>query len=322
MLLLAGDIGGTKTDLILFDTQSASQVKQGTFASQKYKSLEEILAEFLGGVDCKVKRACFGVAGPVDHGRCHTTNLPWVIDAQLLEKKAPLERVFLLNDLEANAYGIQVLPSDQFFTLNEGEKKTGHCALISAGTGLGEAGIYFDGRVLHPFACEGGHADFAPRCPLEVELLLYLKKEFGHVSYERVLSGPGLYNIYRFLLETKKVDPATDVLKGVDPSQAPRVISEQGVKKTSALCVESLKVFASIYGAEAGNLALKFLSLGGLYLGGGIAPKILPALQEGEFLAAYKAKGRFDALLSSIPVRVVLNEDTALLGALDYARKN
>ena len=208
-----------------------------------------------------------------------------------------------------------------FFLLNSGKPQRGNCALISAGTGLGEAGFYFDGKALHPFACEGGHCDFAPTTALEVELFAYLRDQFGHVSYERVLSGPGLYNIYRFLIDTSKATESLPSLLNLDPKSAPKVISEKGLSGESQACTESLKLFASIYGAEAGNLALKLLATGGVYVGGGIAPKILPVIKQGRFFSAFKSKGRFSTLLESIPIRIILNEETALLGAMSYALK-
>ena len=321
MLFLAGDIGGTKTHLILFQPgeKTPIRLKEKSFPSQQYSSLDKILKEFLQDTNAKIAKACFGVAGPVEKGKCRTTNLPWIVDARLLEKEIPIEKVFLLNDLEANAYGVQVLPHDQFFLLNSGKPQQGNCALISAGTGLGEAGFYFDGEMLHPFACEGGHCDFAPTTPIEVELLTYLRDQFGHVSYERVLSGPGLYNIYRFLIDTKRATESLGVLRNMEPKDAPKIISEKGISGESKACTESLKLFVSIYGAEAANLALKLLALGGVYVGGGIAPKILPVIKQGHFFSAFKAKGRFSALLENIPIRIVLNEETALLGAMSYA---
>ena len=181
--------------------------------------------------------------------------------------------------------------------------------------------MFFDGQHHHPFACEGGHSDFAPKNKLEDELLLYLRQKFGHVSYERILSGPGLYNLYQFVIDTQKEKEKAETLEEIKSGDSPRLISEKGVSGESVACVRTIELFVSIYGSEAGNVALKMLALGGVYLGGGIAPKILDAIKEGEFLKSFKAKGRFSDLLSAIPVRVVLNDNTALLGAMLYAKQ-
>lgn len=312
MVYLIGDIGGTKTHLALYDGKVLSDQK---FSSGDYDCLAAIAKEFLANGE-KIEKACFGIAGPVRNGRCQATNLPWVIDAVDLGKELGVECVYLLNDLEANAWGINALSEDQLYTLNKGDDVKGNCALISAGTGLGEAGIYYSGAEHRPFATEGGHADFAPRSDLEVELLCYLRELFkGHVSYERILSGPGLGNIYRFLVDKKGYD---DVLGPVDDKNLPKLISDKGLEERGCACQEALEIFVDLYGAEAGNVALKFLTLGGIYIGGGIAPKILPAIQKGPFMKSFYSKGRFEALLKSVPVRVILEENTALLGAGYY----
>ncbi len=309
MVYLIGDVGGTKTHLAFYD---GSVLREQKFPSGDYDCLAAIAKEFLAGGE-KIEKACFGIAGPVRDGRCQTTNLPWVIDAAELGKELGIECVYLLNDLEANAWGINALSEDQLYTLNKGEDVKGNCALISAGTGLGEAGIYYAGAEHRPFATEGGHADFAPRTDLEIELLCYLRERFkGHVSYERILSGPGLGNIYRFLVDKKGCE---DVLGSVDEKSLPKMISERGLEAKGSTCQKALEIFVDLYGAEAGNVALKFLTLGGIYVGGGIAPKILRAIQEGAFMKSFYSKGRFEGLLKSIPVRVILEENTALLGA-------
>jgi glucokinase len=321
-MLLAADIGGTKTNLAFFEADGPRlrTVAEATYHSHDHQGPQEMLRAFLAAHPHAVERICLGIAGPVSQGRVATPNLPWVVEA------APLAAAFgcpvtLLNDLEANAHGLRVLGPGDFAVLNPGAPgATGNAALIAAGTGLGEAGLYWDGTRHRPFASEGGHADFAPRSPLEAEVRAHLARQEEHVSYERVLSGPGLHNLYAFLRERAGADdelPALMAELGVtDP---PAAISQAALAGRSRLCEEALEVFVSVYGAEAGNLALKMLATGGVFLGGGIAPKILPKLQEPAFLRAFVAKGRMRPLLEAIPVRVVLNPKAALLGAARHA---
>jgi glucokinase len=246
-----------------------------------------------------------------------TTNLPWVVDSQHLAAELGIAHVQLVNDLYANAHGIALLAESDFVVLNPGvPNSTGNRALISAGTGLGEAGLFADAEgAYRPFPSEGGHADLAPRNDLEMELLRYLAGRFEHVSYERVLSGPGLHNLYRFLLETGRgTEPAwlAEQMAQGDPSAA---ISKSALEGTSEICVQALDMFVSLYGAEAGNLALKMLATGGVFVGGGIAPKIIRKLSSTVFMKSFMAKGRKSGLLKEIPVRVITNDKTALLGA-------
>ncbi|PIQ83669.1 MAG: glucokinase [Candidatus Omnitrophica bacterium CG11_big_fil_rev_8_21_14_0_20_63_9] len=320
-MILAGDVGGTKTNLALCTSHDGrvTPISQRSFPSQQYPGLETILEEFLESHTRDLTGACFGIAGPVVDGRSHPTNLPWLVDVRVLQRTLGLDSVELINDLEATAYGVQTLPEEAFTVLNAGDPQPhGTLAIIAAGTGLGEAALIWNGHRYQAIASEGGHADFAPRNELEMELLRYLVKQFGHASYERLLSGPGKVSIYQFLKETGHgEEPAwlTEVLAHGDPSP---VISEMALNGRSELCVKALKLFTSIYGAEAGNLALKYLARGGVYLGGGIAPKMLPLLQDGTFMQAFMDKGRLAVLLSRIPVRVILEERTALYGAASY----
>src|SRR3972149_3834560 len=291
------------------------------YTSRSYKDLQSIINDFLSAGKERITAAAFAVPGPVEDGMCRTTNLPWVIDAGELSRAIKVPKVFLLNDLEANAWGIRVLKPEEFCALNpEGSIRKGNAAIIAAGTGLGEAGLYWDGQKHCPFPCEGGHVDFAPRDENEIELWRFLQKNFGRVSYERLLSGPGLYNIYRFLVETGKEQENLKTHQELQKRDPPHVITEAARKKQCKASVRTLNWFVSIYGAEAGKLALKFLSTGGVYIGGGIAPKILPFLKTGAFLESFVAKGRFEPLLKTIPVQVILNENTALLGAVHYAQ--
>ncbi len=322
-LVLAGDIGGTKTHLALFSVHGEKLRSESinTFPSKRYSGLVPVLRDFLASDHPKVDAACFGIAGPVVDGKVKTPNLPWMIDIAELRRVLKLDSVSLLNDLEAGAYGIFTLNNDEFSTLNEGTMRpSGNKALIAAGTGLGQAILHDDGRRFHPLASEGGHADFAPRDDLEIELLRYLIGRFGHVSYERVLSGPGLFNIYRFFKESRGlVEPKslTEQFAAADDPSA--VVSKAALANEAEICVESLALFVSIYGAEAGNLALRAKSVRGLYIGGGIAPKILAKLKDGTFLSAFVDKGRYTDLLAAIPVQVVLNDQAALRGAAHYA---
>ena len=323
-MVLAGDIGGTKTHLALFEKGEPRQsLISAKFKSAHYENLNQIIKEFMknnefDGIEC----ACFGIAGPIQGRICKATNLPWIVDADLISKELDISQVFLINDLEATAYGINCLNKDEFFSLNEGKVSKGNGALIAAGTGLGEAGLFWDGKVLTPFACEGGHCSFAPENELEIKLLIYLRKQYEHVSYERVLSGPGLYHLYRFVIDEKLEKEKESVKKAFETIDPPKVITEMGMKSACPACMRALDLFVSIYGGEAANLALKMLAVGGVFIGGGIAPKILNELREGSFMKRFIQKGRFTSLLLGIPVKVLLNENTALLGAAYYAREH
>ena len=321
-MILAGDIGGTNTRLAYFEAGGArpSPAVLEVFPSANHKGLEEIVAKFVARYTHPVEAAAFGIAGPVQNGISRTPNLPWLVDASSLAHSLGLASVNLINDLEANAHGIAVLGPDDFTVLSEGASgASGNRVLISAGTGLGEAGLLAEGNTYRPYASEGGHADFAARNETELELLRYLLQRFQHVSYERVLSGPGLHNIYQFFRDTGRADEpswlAGEMGRG-DPSAA---ITEHALKRTCPICVLALDQFVAIYGAEAGNLALRGLATGGVYVGGGIAPKILTKLQEPGFLQAFRTKGRVSTLLEAMPVRVIMNDKTALLGAARVA---
>lgn len=318
-MILAGDIGGTNTRLAVFDVNDGrlQSVIEETFPSREHASLDEIVQQFTSSLNFQIHAACFGIAGPIRNGRCETTNLAWIVDANQLQKSLAIERVTLINDLEANAYGISALAEEDFSVLNAGarDNKKSNGAVIAAGTGLGEAGLYWDGTAFRPFASEGGHADFAPHNDLEVELFNYLQKKFGHVSWERVLSGPGLLNIYQFLRDTGQCQESKTLAHEMSKGNPAAVISRAGLSGVCELSVKTLDLFVSLYGAEAGNLALKTMATAGVYLGGGIAPKILSKLTDGTFLKAFIDKGRFKSFMQAIPVRVVVNEKTALRGA-------
>ncbi len=317
-MILAGDIGGTNTRLALFEMEDKCPrvIVERTFASREHKSLDEIVRQFLGENGSTITRACIGVAGPIRNRKSKPSNLSWVVDAEHLATLFGFDGVTLVNDLEANALGLVALEAKDFFVLNEGVPDLeGNNAIISAGTGLGEVGLHFEGKMRRPFASEGGHSDFAPRNELEIELLRYLLRQFHHVSYERVLSGPGLFNVYKFLRDTRRgEEPAwlADQMQDADPSA---VITRAALAGESELCMRALDLFVSIFGAEAGNLALKVNATAGVFLGGGIAPRIIEELKGPTFMEAFTAKGRMRALLKAVPVRVILNDMTALLGA-------
>lgn len=324
--VLAGDIGGTKTKLAVFQVSADGLhvTAEQVFESRAYPRFAELIEEFLEAHRCDLAAACLGVAGPVRDGRCATTNLPWEVDSGALAKLLGVYRAELLNDLQAMALGMLQLEAGEFVELNPGHlHREGNRAVIAAGTGCGEALLYWDGRSYHAIATEGGHADFASNNPEQDALLVFLRDQFGgHVSYERLLSGPGLYNIYRFLRErepgSESPEFAAGLEQGIDPG---RLIGEFAEQREDGLCLKALRLFASVYGAEAGNLALKSLAVGGIFVGGGIAPKVLRYLREDGFLAAFCDKGRFGPLLKGISVKVATNPDVGLLGAAGRARQ-
>lgn len=328
-MYLAGDVGGTKTLLGEYAASDGglTEVRKAAFPSRSHAAFDEVLSEFLSGrTGPPLKAACFGVAGTVVDGRCQATNLPWRLDEKALAGFVGVPRVRLLNDLEATALGMLALPASEMTVLHPGASlspsRAGNIAVIAAGTGLGEAMLYWDGAHYHPIASEGGHADFGPRTEREVELWKYLRKRLGgHISNERVLSGPGFLNIYKFLKsEGVHAEPAwlTEKLNAGDPNA---LIAEHGLVGDVPLCAETVEMFASIYGAEAGNCALRCVAVGGVFLGGGIAPKLLPALKSRAFLDAFTDKGRFTAFLQGVEVSVTLNPEAALLGAAHYAAR-
>jgi glucokinase len=318
-VILAGDVGGTNTRLALFEVGVRDPVALAIRPSRSHDGLASLVQAFIAQHPTRLAAASFGVAGPVHGGRTTAVNLAWAVDAAALAHDLGLRSVGLINDLEANAYGLAALRPDEFAVLNAGDPDArGNAAVISAGTGLGQAGLFWDGERHHPFATEGGHADFAPRDELQNGLYRWLAASREHVSYERVVSGMGLVSIYGYLRERSgEAEPAwlTDELAG-DGAAA---ICRAGVEERSAICAQALDLFVGIYGSQAGNVALTLNAAGGVYLGGGIAPRIVPVLRAGGFMRAFTAKGRLSPLLERICVRVVLNDHTALLGAARHA---
>ncbi|MBI5238056.1 MAG: glucokinase [Deltaproteobacteria bacterium] len=318
---LAGDIGGTKTMLGLFSFNGSKIkfLKVERFLNARHSSIEDVAGLFLKGVDLNIATACFGVASPVHDGACTLTNMDWRIDAEKIKKRFNIKKAALINDLVATGCGIKFLVKKDLYMLNKGVKRRGNAVIISAGTGLGEAILFWNGSGHIPLDSEGGHADFAPRTDTEIGLLNFLRTRLKHVSCERVLSGQGLENIYRFLLDrSKKPMPRamSEMFVALGPAPA---ISNGAFIGRDRLCRDALKLFVSIYGAEAGNLALKAMAAGGVYIGGGIAPGILNAMKGKIFLDSFKDKGRFSEFMSRIPVHVILNDRAALYGATRQA---
>lgn len=312
---LAGDIGGTKTRLAVVEVTGLQVrvVHECNYPSRDYVLFEDLLGDFLSGAETP-GYASFGIAGPVQGRVVQATNLPWRIDADALQHQFGFASCALLNDLEATAYGLPALCADDLLTLQAGAPDaSGNAAVIAAGTGLGEAGLFWDGQRHQPFATEGGHASFSPENEVDVALLHYLQQRYRHVSWERVVSGMGLPDLYEFLLLYRNAVAPQWLAEEMHSGDA-AAIANAALSDRDEICVETMNWFVRLYGAEAGNLALKIMSRGGLYLGGGIAPKILPLLQNGIFLDAFLNKGRMRPLLETMPVKVILNDRAALYG--------
>ncbi|MGD0445890.1 MAG: glucokinase [Edaphobacter sp.] len=325
-MILAGDVGGTKVHLALYSFANGrlQAIRDQKFPAHNFGSLDAVVDAFLSaGTEKKeeIVGACFGCPGPVRDGRLKLTNLPWTLDTRDLEKSLTIPNISLINDLEANGYGIPELAPESIYSLHDGDPEaTGHAGLIAAGTGLGEALLIWNGKKHRPIPSEGGHSDFAARSNREIALLEYLRSTLkGRVSWERVVSGLGIKNVYAFLRDVEKINEPGwlhDRMLTEDPNAVIAQCAEDG---SSSICFETMKIFTGAYGAEAGNIALRVLATGGIYLGGGIAPKILQTLRNGTFLQAFLDKGRMSPLLQSIPVRVILDDTCALLGAAAYA---
>jgi glucokinase len=321
-MILAGDIGATNIRLAAFETEGnrLQCAVEKIYLSHDYDGLAGILTQFIRGEGIPVHSACFGVAGPVRNGRSKISNLPWTIDSAELAKQLRLNSVGLLNDLEAYAYGIDALESKDFVTLSDGsEDAEGNRAVISARTGLGVAGLYWDGFRHHPFACEGGHADFAPRDEMQMELLAYLQKKYGRISCERLLSGPGIRNIYEFLRDSRKAEEPNWLRDQIATApDVPALISRLALEGKAAICDQALTLFVSVFGAETGNCALRYMSTGGIFIGGSIAAKIVERMKHPVFMQSFLDKGRMEGLLKDMPVKIILNDDCGLIGSARY----
>ncbi len=317
-MILAGDIGGTNARLAYFQPQNGHLrlVSERVFPSREHSELGEIVSKFLDDSGTRPEMACFGIAGPVHNGRVETSNLPWVVEQSRLAKQIHLPATLLINDLEASAWGIGALTDEDLVPLNRvSGPAVGNQGVIAPGTGLGEAGLFWDGSRHRVFACEGGHTDFGPQGDLQIELVRYLQARFGHVSYERILSGPGLVNVYEFLRDSGCGQESAEFAKAMKTGDPAAVISGAALDGTQTLAAKALDTWISVYGAEAGNLALKVMATGGMFLAGGISPKILAKLKGPLFMQSFLEKGRLRPLLEAIPVHVVTNEKTGLLGA-------
>jgi glucokinase len=321
-MILAGDIGGTKVNCAYYEQRGdrLHAVLEKSYLSRDFRSLEEVLAQLLREHPSDITAAAFGIAGPIVNHRSKLTNLGWDVDGASVAASLHLVHVGLLNDLAATAYGtLRVDPEDRVVLQQGVRQEGGAIAVLAAGTGLGEGGLVWDGKRYRALPSEGGHTDFGPRNDVEIALLQFLLKRFERVSYERIVAGPGFKNLYDFFrMRSGSAEPAwlTDAMRSGDPSA---VISRAGLDKTDAVCVQALDQFVGLYGAEAGNLALKILSTGGVCVCGGIAPKILERIQNGMFMDAFVRKGRYESLLRTIHVEVITNERTALLGSAHYA---
>ena len=321
-MILAGEIGATRTRLAAFQKEGSRlhMVVEKIYMSQEHSGLSEIITAFITAEGIPVHQACFGVAGPVQRGRSKILNLGWVIESRDLAKQLQLDAVGMINDLEAYAYGVDGLDSKDLVTLNEGsEDAEGNRAVISARTGLGVAGLYWDGFRHHPFGCEGGHTDFGPRNALETELLAYLQKKYGRISYERIVSGPGIKNIYDFLRDARKAEEPQWLKDQMEAApDAPALISQLAAEGKAAICDQTMTMFVSIYGAQTGNVALTFMATGGVFIGGSVAAKNLSRMKDPIFMQSFLDKGRMASLLKEMPVTIVLNDDAGLIGAARY----
>ncbi|MCA9708096.1 MAG: glucokinase [Myxococcales bacterium] len=325
MKILSGDIGGTHARLALCDVEGTVVRRdiQASYESRRFESLADIAREFISAHHIEVHHACFGVPGPVQGRQARVTNLPWKVDADELERNLGIDSIYLLNDLEANAHGLATLSDADFRELRPGAPgAVGNAGLLAAGTGLGEAGMFWDGQRHRPFACEGGHTDFAPGNDDELELLRFLRARVGgHVSWERVVSGPGLVSLYEFLVSRDPGAADGALAEAMAEGDAAEEISKAALHDADSLAGRAVQWFLALYGAEAGNVALKYLATGGVYLGGGIAPKLASLLPHSDFVARFEDKGRMRALLEQVSLSIVMNDKAALQGAASYASR-
>jgi glucokinase len=321
--VLAGDIGGTKTNLAMYQgtEDGLTLLKQERYPSEEYTSFIDVLKKFLrDNSNATPDAVCLGVAGPVLEGTVELTNLGWMLDVADVKKELGIERAALLNDLEVTAYGLAGLQADDFITIHPGnESSRGNMAIVAPGTGLGEAGLYWSGRSHHPFATEGGHCDFAPRTDLDIEFFTFLREKYGVVSWERVVAGPAIADIYTFLRDVKKrPEPGWLTAELEQQQDDSAVISKAAVQQKAPICIETMEHFVRYLAHESANLVLKMKAVGGLFLGGGIPPKIAPLLQQPAFMQHYMDCDRMQHLLEGIPVRIIKNDKTALIGAAWY----
>jgi glucokinase len=318
-MILVGDVGGTKTRLALYESKKEKMIRleKEDFPSADYQGLEGIINDFLKKRKIEVDAACFGVPGPVSNGESSATNLPWLLSERSIMQQTPIKKAKIINDLAALTSAVPHLTSDELAVLYPGTapNKNAPRAVLAPGTGFGEAFLYFDGERYHVHASEGGHVDFAPNTELEIELLKYLQKKFGHVSYERVLCGPGLVNIYEFLKHSGFAPEPPELQARFESEDDAAVISTSGQAGEFPICVKALDMFVSMLGAQAGNMVLNLLAIGGAYLGGGIPPKISKKLSDGSILHSYLDKGRLRPVVEKAPLYLIKDDHAALLGA-------
>jgi glucokinase len=323
-IILAGDIGGTKANMLLsrFSSRGLETIKETRYASQDYPSFIDILTNFLEGQD-RPENICFSVAGPIVEGKVKFTNLSWNIDSMEISKHVGGSTVAILNDLESTAYGLAGLKQEELSTLYKGTNETpGNIAILAAGTGLGEAGLFFDGDHYHPFATEGGHSDFAPRNQRDIAMLTFLLERHEHVSWERLLSGNGIYTTWEYLTRVEKKESPAWLLKQMENTDPAPIISKAALEGKCLVCIEAIEMFNRFLATEAVNLVLKLKATGGIYLAGGIAPKLLPLLNPDTWKDVFNKSGRMGQLLKEVSVYVVLNEKAPLIGATYFACLN
>lgn len=320
-LVVAGDVGGTKTNLALFRVNDGlEEVRLQTYASGDYASLQDLIGDFFAADNQEIPaRICLGVAGPVINENAQLTNLGWNVRISDLSEKTGVSKIKLLNDLEATAYGLAALSADDIETLKPGHDMKGNCAIVAPGTGLGEAGLFWDGSALRPFPTEGGHCDFSPRTPLDYRLYQYLEKRYGVVSWEKLISGPAIEDIFNFLVEEKKYKVPVDISNQFNSADNSAVISTAAMEGSDPVCVEAMNLFVGYLARECTSMALKMKSVGGLLLSGGIPPKILPLLKQPLFREQFMDSDRMDALLEQVGIHVILNQQAPMLGAACYA---
>ncbi len=315
--VLAADVGGTKTNFALYEIKNGrlNALRENSYATKDHDSFMHAVERFQGKNGNKINAICLGVAGPILHNKVKGTNFPWIIDGEKISDDLNVDRVTLINDMEANAYGLAAITEDELQTLDKGKNHPGNAAVISPGTGLGEAGLYWDGKNYHPFPAEGGHCDFSPRNDFDVQLWRYLHDKFGHVSWERVVSGQGIHNIYNFLRKYREEKEPQWLTKKMEEEDAPIVITQMGKNDKDKICKETLNLFLEYLAVAACQLALKSKALGGIYIGGGILPNLTEYIDGKKFCKTFTDAGRMEDMLKNIPVKIVLNEKTALLGA-------
>jgi glucokinase len=319
--LVAGDVGGTKTNLAFFRVEKGGleELLSKTYHSGDFTSLVDLMKEFFKELPDPVDRVCLGVAGPVINGSVQFTNLGWDVHVFELSDALEVSEVMLINDLEATAYGMAALEKKDFFTLQEGHHLDGNSAIVAPGTGLGEAGLYFDGQYLHPFSTEGGHCDFSPRTEFDYQLFLYLQQLYGIVSWEKLVSGPAIEDIFNFICKKRSISISPSLLQKIKSDDASAVISKEAMNGGDPVCQETMDLFIAYLARECTSTALKMKSIGGLYLGGGIPPKIIPLLQSPVFMKHFMISDRMDKLLEQVGIHVIMNQRAPMLGAACFA---